>query len=223
MLEHGGRALLLDCGLPAGKIKAGLGYDVAKAEGACVTHAHADHAMGLGVLEAMGIPALAPWRGGGTAAALGEYAVRAFPLDGPDGTPAHTNADGSPCPCYGFLVDHPAMGRLAYATDAEYVRWRFRGVSHMLLGCDYQLGYLEGPAAKRAHVLRGHMELATAAGFVAACRSPALLTVTLCHMGGSADPGECEAEIRKAAGPGVRVRCARPGEALELPGGGCPF
>lgn len=173
----------------------------------------------------MGIPVFAPYENKESMNfnGMAGLTVQAFDLTDLRGKWTHTNAGGTECPCYGFLISHPDMGRLLYITDTEFVKWRFKDVNHILISCNYQSEYIDGDEAKKNHVLRGHMELNTVKEFVKANNSNALRSVILCHMSrDNADSEECVAEIQKVA-PQAYVDCAREGEIYELKGNECPF
>lgn len=145
-----------------------------------------------------------------------QFKVQAFDLTDKNGKFMHTNNDGSECPCYGFLIEHEGMGKLLYITDTELVKWRFSGINHILISCNYQKKYISD-SAKRNHVLRGHMELETVKDFIKANKSNALRTVTLCHMSGDSCNAEgMLAEVQNVVGEGVKCVCAAAGKAVEL-------
>lgn len=217
--------LVLDCGLPIREIKKGLDWDISKVVGALCTHAHLDHAKSVNDFENMGIPVFSHKDmeidfGGEHEERkhirYGNFGINAFALTDKNGKFMHTNNDGSECPCYGFLIEHEDMGKLLYITDTELVKWRFSGISHILISCNYQKKYISD-SAKRNHVLRGHMELETVKDFIRANKSNALRTVILCHMSGdSCNAEECLAEVQKVVGEGVKCVCAAAGETVEL-------
>lgn len=218
--------LVLDCGLPIREIKKGLDWDISKVVGVLCSHVHADHAKAVKDFENMGIPVFAPYK-----ATLGlsnkitycegascnkNFSIMHFDLTDKNGKFMHTNNDGSECPCYGFLIEHEDMGKLLYITDTELVKWRFSGINHILISCNYQKKYISD-SAKRNHVLRGHMELETVKDFIKANKSNALRTVILCHLSqDSADPEECLSEVQNVVGEGVKCVCAAAGETVEL-------
>lgn len=210
--------LVLDCGLPIREIKKGLDWDIPKVVGVLCTHAHLDHVKSVKDFENMGIPIFAPYRSLEPMSFKdgSQFKVQAFDLTDKNGKFMHTNNDGSECPCYGFLIEHEDMGKLLYITDTELVKWRFSGINHILISCNYQKKYISD-SAKRNHVLRGHMELETVKDFIKANKSNALRTVILCHLSqDSADPEECLSEVQKIAGEGVNVVVARKGLEVEL-------
>ena len=147
---------------------------------------------------------------------FGEFDVSAFALTDINGHFKHTNADGTECPCYGFLIRHPEMGRLLYITDAQFCKWKFKNINHILISCNYQSKYITDDEAKRNHVLRGHMELETVKEFVKANNSNALRNVILCHLSKeNANGDEMVAEVQKVASM-ANVDYARKGLEIEL-------
>ena len=155
---------------------------------------------------------------------MGEFAVKPFDLTTIDGNWTHTNADGSPCPIYGFLITHKEMGRLVYVTDTELCKWKFRNINHILLGVNYDNEALNGDDAKNNHVVRGHMSIDTACEFVKANASDQLQNVIMCHLSnGNADAGKFIKKM-KAVVPGANVDVAEPGKTWKLKNPGeCPF
>jgi phosphoribosyl 1,2-cyclic phosphodiesterase len=226
LVADDGETLLLDAGLPIMYIKRGLNWNIKCVVGAICTHAHKDHSLSVSDLEHMGIPVFKPYESlepmeigftGGK--------IMAFDLTTLDGKWTHTNADGSECPCYGFLITHPEMGKLLYITDTEFCKWRFADVNHILISCNYQKKYIDDEnVAKRNHVFRGHMELETVKDFVMANKTDSLQNVILCHLSrDNADPSECAAEVKKIA-PMAHVDVAQGGKEWILQNGKeCPF
>lgn len=173
----------------------------------------------------MGIPVFAPYENKEPMSfnGMAGLTVQSFDLTDLQGRWTHTNTDGAECPCYGFFISHPDMGKLLYITDTELVKWRFNDINHILISCNYQSKYIDGDDSKKNHVLRGHMELNTVKEFVKSNNSNDLRSVILCHMSRyNADPKECVSEVQKVA-PQAYVEYARAGENYELKGDECPF
>lgn len=217
--------LILDCGIPIIEIKKGLNFDLSKVVGCVVTHSHKDHSLSAKDFENMGIPVFKPYENKEPINLKGwNGTIQAFDLTDKDGKFTHTNADGSECPCYGFLITHPDLGRMLYITDTELVKWRFKDINHILISCNYQKKYIDDEnLAKRNHVFRGHMELETVKEFIKANNSNSLQNIILCHLSNdNSDPKECKAEVEKVAKYPVYV--ARKGLEVELRSGNeCPF
>ncbi len=225
LYDNGGKILLLDLGLARKEILKGIDFNVSDAVGAVVSHGHGDHAKAVKDFENMGMTVFShkdmeiDFEGEHEERKhirYGKFDINAFALTDMNGKFMHTNNNGSECPCYGFLIEHEDMGKMLYITDTELVKWRFSGINHILISCNYQNKYISD-SAKRTHVLRGHMELETVKGFIKANKSNALRTVILCHLSGdSADPEECLSEVQKVVGEGVECICAAAGECVEL-------
>lgn len=216
--------LILDCGIPVMEIKKGLNFDLSKVVGCVVTHSHKDHSLSAKDFENMGIPVFKPYENKEPINLNGwNGTIQAFDLTDKDGKFMHTNADGSECPCYGFLITHHELGRMLYITDTELVKWRFKDINHILISCNYQKKYIDDEnLAKRNHVFRGHMELETVKEFIKANNSDSLQSIILCHLSNdNANPEECKAEVEKVAKCPVYV--ARKGLEIELRESGCPF
>lgn len=218
LLSTDTETLILDCGIPIKEIKRGLGYDIKRVSAVLTTHRHQDHFKSAKDFKEMGIKVIKPWENPKQKQIIkGGWIVKWFDLTTLDGKWTHTNTDGTECPCYGFYITHPDMGRLIYITDTEFVKWRFTGINHILISCNYMKKYLSDDEAKRNHVLRGHMELDTVKDFVKVNKSNALRNAILCHLSGeSANGEEMVEEVEKVAGIGVKVDYAEAGKAWEL-------
>ena len=225
LLSTENETLILDCGIPIMEIKKGLNFDLSKVLGCVVTHSHKDHSLSVKDFENMGIPVFKPYENKEPISLNGwNGTTQAFDLTDKDGKFMHTNADGSECPCYGFLITHPNLGRMLYITDTELVKWRFKDINHILISCNYQKKYIDDEnLAKRNHVFRGHMELETVKEFIKANNSDSLQNIILCHLSqDNSNPEECKAEVEKVAKCPVYV--ARKGLEVELRNGNeCPF
>ena len=129
-----------------------------------------DHSKSLNDFKPMGIPILAPYLGDSCKSVnMGEFTVKPFDLTTIDGSWTHTNADGTPCPIYGFLITHKEMGRMLYITDCELIKWKFRDIKHILLGVNYDKDLIDRDNTGKAnHVFRGHLSIDTACDFVKA-------------------------------------------------------
>ena len=185
-----------------------------------------DHSKSLKDFETMGIQILAPYLGDSCKQMnMGEFTVRPFDLTTIDGSWTHTDANGEPCPIYGFLITHKEMGRMLYITDCELVKWKFKGINHILLGVNYDKDLIDNEdSAKVNHVYRGHMSIDTSCDFVKANYSDSLQNVIMCHL--SSENADRDSFIEKmkivACGANVDVAVACKSWDLKNPSE-CPF
>ena len=147
------------------------------------THHHTDHAKSLKDLEKMGIPVLKTYESSKKISVDGAgWAIQYFELTDKNRRFMHTNADGTECTCYGFLISHPEMGRLLYITDTELIKWRFYDIHQILVEANYSKKIIQEDDPNYEHVCRGHMELETTLEFLKVNKSMDLRNVVLLHL-----------------------------------------
>ena len=226
LTSNSGETLILDCGIPIKEIKKGLYWNIRNVVGCIVSHVHSDHSKSVEDLEAMGIPILAPYLGDSSKSMnMGEFTVKHFDLTTIDGNWTHTDANGEPCPIYGFLITHKEMGRMLYITDCNLIKWRFKDINHILLGVNYDKDLIDRDNTGKAnHVFRGHLSIDTACDFVKANYSDSLQNVIMCHL--SAENADSDSFIKKMKrvvwGANVDV-AERNKEWVLRKGDECPF
>mgnify|MGYP000796108819 CR=1 FL=1 len=226
LTSDNGETLILDCGIPIKEIKKGLDWHIKDVVGVLCTHKHLDHSKSVKDFKAMGIPIYAPYLGNSCKSMnMGEFTVKPFDLTTIDGNWTHTNADGTPCPIYGFLITHQEMGRMLYITDCEVVKWKFRDINHILLGVNYDKDLIDRDNTGKAnHVFRGHLSIDTACDFVKANYSDSLQNVIMCHLSAENADRDSFIEKMKKVAYGANVCVAERGlEILLRKEGECPF
>lgn len=204
ILESNTEALIIEAGLPFKEVKKALDFNVRKITGVTISHSHEDHAKHVAEYEKAGISVFKPYESKmeRQVRTYGGFVITSFPL-------IHD------VPCYGFYVSHPDIGNLIYASDTEYIKYRFKGLNHILVEANYSKDLISDIPQKRRHVLTGHMEIDTTCGFLEKNRSPALQNVILLHLSGeSADAEDFKAKAEKAAKCPVYV--ARRGLEVDL-------
>lgn len=226
LTSNSGETLILDCGIPIKEIKKGLNWNVKDVVGAICTHSHQDHSKSVKDLNNMGIPVCTPYKKLLMSQFLSNsyFTVRTFDLTTVDGRWTHTNADGTECPCYGFLITHKEMGKLLYATDTELIKWRFKDINHILLGVNYDKNLVDTDNPKANHVFRGHLSIDTACDFVKANYSYSLQNVIMCHLSSENSDKDSFIEKMKKVARNANVDVAeRNKEWVLRKGDECPF
>ena len=226
LTSNSGETLILDCGIPIKEIKKGLDWNIKGIMGVLCTHKHLDHSKSLKDFKSMGIPIYAPYlKIDYMSMNMGEFTVKPFDLTTIDGSWTHTDANGEPCPIFGFLITHPEMGKMLYITDCEVVKWKFKGINHILLGVNYDKDLIDRDNTGKAnHVFRGHLSIDTACDFVKANYSDSLQNVIMCHLSSeNADKDSFIAKMKNAVN-GANVDVAEQGKRWILrKGDECPF
>lgn len=215
--------LLLDAGARIADIKKMCDWKISSIAGALITHKHRDHAASVDALENMGIVTVKPYcRHESKQIKLGSFHIKSFELTTLDGSWTHTDANGDPCPIYGFLIEHSKLGKLLYVTDTELIKWRFKGLNHILLGVNYDASKLDYSEVKSVHVAKGHMSVQTACSFLNANNNKGLQNIIICHL--SADNAQADEFVKviQENAPQAAVRAIKKGEKIELESD-CPF
>lgn len=225
LTSNSGETLILDCGIPIKEIKKGLNWNIKDVVGVLCTHKHLDHSKSVKDFMQMGIPVYGLYIAPVKAVKIGEFNVKSFDLTTIDGGWTHTDADGTSCPIYGFLITHPEMGKMLYITDCEVIKWRFKGINHILLGVNYDKDLIDNEdSAKVNHVYRGHMSIDTACDFVKANNSDSLQNVIMCHLSKNNADKDLFIEKMKNTVLNVNVDVAEPGKEWLLRNPNeCPF
>lgn len=190
------------------------------------SHPPLDHSKSLNDFNSMGISVFAPYiiekpmKIGN-----GYFRVQAFDLTTLDGSWTHTNADGTPCPIYGFLIAHEEMGRMLYITDCELIKWKFKDINHILLGVNYDKDLIDRDNTGKAnHVFRGHLSIDTACDFVKSNNSNDLQNVIMCHLSSENADSDSFVEKMKKVAFGANVDVAVAGKSWDLKNPSeCPF
>lgn len=181
LYDSKGSILILDAGMSIEKIKVAIDYHIENVVGVLVTHAHKDHSLSVGDFRKYRVPVYTPYEEDAKPISLDGWNIQAVPMQNLHGEWTHTNVDGSQCPCYGYLIDNDEIGRFLYVTDTNLIKWRFRGLNHILIGCNYMKEQNLDEIKKR-HVMQGHMELSTCMDFIESNVNNDLQNVILCHI-----------------------------------------
>lgn len=174
LLEDEDQCLILDAGISFKEVKKAIGFKVNKIVGVLVTHSHGDHAKYVKDYEKFGIKVIQIHEDhSAVASKLGKFHVMSFRLQ-------------HDVPCYGFLVKWDNE-RLIYATDTEYIKYKFNDINHIIVECNYSYDLLRQNYHRslKERVMFSHMELDTCKEFIKANTSKSLRSVTLTHLSDS--------------------------------------
>ena len=195
--------------------------------GCIVSHVHSDHSKSVKDFETIGIPVCKPYESllMNQFLANSYFTVRTFDLTTLDGRWTHTNSDGSECPCYGFLITHQEMGKMLYVTDTNLIKWKFKGINHILLGTNYDKDLVNVDNQSKAnHVFRGHLSIDTACEFVKSNNSNDLQNVIMCHLSSENADSDSFIEKMKKVAKNANVDVAVAGKSWDLKNPSeCPF
>ena len=211
LIDDGQTQLLLECGLPIKKIKAGCDYDFSGIAACLVTHEHGDHAkaandlmragvdvwMTKGTAQALKAPEyrLKCWPDYSTTKTIGTFRVRPFPVH-------HDAAD----PC-GYILTSGG-DKLLYVTDTQYIDYRFRGLTHIMVEANFSTETLADPDndPRRHRLRRSHMSLENCIKLLEANDLSKAREIWLIHLSQTnGEPDVFRRRVEEATGVPVHV------------------
>lgn len=216
-VTDGSTPLLLECGIPYKEIQRGLNYQVTAVKACLVSHEHLDHCKSLNeVAYKAGVDCYASQ---GTIDAIGAEghrikpvkALQQFKIDTWSVLPFDTQHDcAEPL---GFLLANAAGDKLLFATDTFYIKYRFRGLTHIMVEANYSMDILRAnieaglvPVELKNRLIKSHFSLENVKDFLRANDLSRVQEVHLLHMSdGNSDAERFKREIQALTGKLVFV------------------
>src|SRR5690625_3088496 len=146
LITDGHTPLLLECGISFREIQVATKFQTGNIAGCLISHEHKDHTKGLkdvlragidvyasqGTIDQEGIRhhRLKPIKARGQFT-IGTWKILPFDVE-------HDVAEP-----LGFLLMNQQGEKLLFATDTHYVRYRFKGLTHIMVECNYSLDILD--------------------------------------------------------------------------------
>lgn len=226
VLHDDREALVLECGCTYSRCLEAIGFDRRKIVGALVTHEHGDHCRHIEQYLEAAIPTLTSK---GTAENwpfkkalrpriiecfkpedLGGFKVMAFDTQ-------HDSAEP-----IGFLIQHDAIGTMLFATDTYYLKYRFDGLTQVMIECNYENGILEKNVENglvkpfvKDRIKTSHMSLDTTISTLKANDLTRVNNVVLLHLSShNSDSDMFKVAVEDSVGKVVTI--ARKGVSLSL-------
>lgn len=215
-VSDGHTQILLEAGIKFDKVQKALDFKTRKISACFVTHSHLDHAKYAMEYMKNGIRT---YLTEGTRNELGlkhhrlemiEYkkvarvgSLRILPFE-----TAHDTAE----PC-GYLIKSDDGSKLLFATDTYYIKYKFPGVTHMLLEVNHDYDYMQERVDSGAlhpalanRIMKSHLNLENAIKYLRASDLDQLKEIHLIHI--SKDNGlrnHFKEEIQKVTGVPVKI------------------
>lgn len=217
LISDGASSLLLDCGIPYTRISQGCGYKLQQVAGCLLTHEHGDHSKAAQSLLGRGIDV---YSSAGTFAALGIEQRRAHILRALETTTISSfrvmpfGIEHDAAEPFGYLIESTVTGeRLLYATDTYYIRYRFPGITHLMIEANYDPEIMrenaernESVAARQNRIYESHMSIDSVLEMLRAMDCSRLRVVWLIHMSrDNSDPEDFAERVRRQTGAEVYI------------------
>jgi len=191
-ISDGHTELLLECGIRFKDIQKALDFKTSNLSGCLVSHEHKDHTKGLKDVVRSGIDC---YMSQGTIDAegiehhriktvkakeqftIGTWKVLPFDVEHDVNEPL------------GFLLMNEQGEKLLFATDTYYVRYRFSGLTHIMIECNYSLTILNSniaagltPRFMKRRLIKSHFSLENVVQFLKANDLSKVEEIHLLHL-----------------------------------------
>lgn len=215
-VSDGLTTLLIECGLPWKKIQQLLQFKTSGIAGCLVSHCHGDHSkaardvmkagidcyMSKGTMEALDISGHRVK----VAKAREQFSVGTWTV-----LPFETQHDAAEP--LGFLLADQDGDKLLFATDTFYVRYRFQGLTHIMVECNYAADILRAnveagtvPVELKNRLLKSHFSLENVKEFLKSNDLSKVREIHLIHLSdGNSDAARFKREIQELTGKMVYI------------------
>ncbi|WP_252503245.1 MBL fold metallo-hydrolase [Sporosarcina sp. Marseille-Q4943] len=207
--------LLLECGIRFKDIRRKLNFRTSSVAGILISHSHKDHCKGVSsALDA----SLDVYMSGATASEIGishnrirlyenkkQFRIGTFTI-----LPFDVQHDVEN---HGFLIQSDNGSKLLFATDTYYVKYKFKGLSHLMIECNYSRKILDEnvesgrvPQFLANRIIGSHFSLENVLDFLKANDLSKVQEIHLLHLSDSnSDEGMFKQEVQSATGKLVYV------------------
>ncbi len=222
LVDDGSSALMLECGLPIREILrhtsgGGWGYHLHGIAACLVSHEHKDHSKAAKELVRLGVK-VCMTRGTGLALGLTPIMYKQvlpglqFNLSGYTILPFEIQHDAMD-PCGWYIHSHYSGERILFATDTYFLKYRFSGLTHVMLECNYDEQTMadnleSGTAVKsvRDRVKYSHFSLENVLRYLDVLDLAKVQAIYLLHLSDTnSNEDRIRTEVMKATGKPVII------------------
>lgn len=215
-ITDGTTALLLEAGIKYKEIQRSLDFQTSDIAGCLITHEHGDHGKsatdimkaGINVYASQGTLDALKLTGHRTQIinAMTQFTIGTWTI-----LPFDVQHDVSEP--LGFLLVNQAGDKLLFATDTYYIKYRFQGLTHLMVECNYSMKILNEnvesgrvPAVMKRRLIRSHFSLENMKDFLLANDLSRIQEVWLLHLSdNNSDESLFKREIQQITGKPVYV------------------
>lgn len=204
-VSDGYTELLIECGIRFKDIQIALDFNTSNLAGCLVTHEHKDHSKGLNDVLRAGINVYA------TQGTIDQENIdhhRLKPIKSKKQFKVGTwtilpfDVEHDVAEPVGFLLANEQGEKLLFATDTYYVKYKFKGLTHIMVECNYSLEILnENIESGRVHrgmkhrLVKSHFSLENVKEFLKANDLSKVKEIHLLHL---SDSNSNEEQFKKS-------------------------
>lgn len=215
LISYGTSRLLIDAGISIRDLSKRLHHQLSSLDGALISHSHMDHCRAVKDLMRKGIDCY-----------MSDETIRELNLNGHRGhriDPLRREKIG-PWLILPFDLIHDCKGslgflisiekeKLLYACDTVYIKYKFKGLTHIMIECNYDLTILkekidtrETPQILKRRLMDSHMNIDTVKSFLKANDLSNVKEIWLLHLSDKHSDGpRFKDEIQRLTGKIVMI------------------
>lgn len=215
-IDDGSTPLLLEVGIPYKEIQKKLDFKTREIKGCLISHEHKDHSKAAADVMKAGIDCYMSQETAEAIEAAGHRvkiikAQQQFTIGTWTILPFEAQHDAAEP--LGFLLANQAGEKLLFATDTYYVKYRFHGLTHIMIECNYAPDILQAnveagkvPVAMKNRLLQSHFSLDNVKEFLKANDLSQVREIHLLHLSdGNSNADRFKSEIQRLTGKMVYV------------------
>ena len=201
LVDDGQTKILIEAGISWREIQCKLDFKTSEIQACLISHMHQDHCKAINEVRKFGIPIFSP----------------AYIQSGDRFTVPITNHTWNilafdavhDVPCLGFLLESVTSGeKLLYLSDSAYCKYRFEGLTHIMIGTNYDADLLNKSIAEgtvdrseRHRLIHAHASLQTVKEMLLANDLSKVQGIWLLHLSSrNADAERFKKEIQELTG-----------------------
>jgi phosphoribosyl 1,2-cyclic phosphodiesterase len=215
-LSDGVTTLLLEAGIPFKPLREAFNFRLSDLAGCLITHEHKDHSKSAMDLMQAGVNVYAS-QGTEEAAGLSGHrlkriaAHRQFKIGTWTILPFDVEHDAAEP--LGFLFQNEKSEKLVFITDTYYCRYRFSGLTHIAIECNYDIRILNEnvisgriPSMLKRRIIRSHFSLNNVKDFLKANDVSKVREIHLLHLSdNNSDEQRFRLEVQQVTGKPVYI------------------
>ena len=203
IVETSDESLILECGINIKSIMEGLNFDLSKVKGCLISHSHSDHSKSVKKILDKSIDV---FTGEKTIKELNieshrlhpVYPKLAFKVGGFTILPFDVQHDVQ---CLGYLIYHKETGKILFATDTYYLKYKFDGCNYVMIECNYDEDILHQLPPWRARIIKSHMSVQTCIETLKTWNLSKCKKILLIHLShDNGDPVKFQKEVQGYTG-----------------------
>lgn len=214
IVDNGGTQIMLDCGIRWDKVKQLLNFKTSNIEACLISHSHGDHVCGLNGLIKSGIDVYLSQQ------TILETGVTGHRIHMVDPLKQFIINEWTILP---FELQHDVMNvgyllsdgnkKIVYITDSYFCRYKFSGLTHILIECNYDQATLDRnvengfiPEAMKNRLIRSHFSLENVVEFLKANDLSKVEQIIVLHLSsGNANEKLIKETIQQVTGKYVVI------------------